>query len=117
MSTPQHRIPPLEVSGPAECMCREGESCTAFAPGHAVHLIQARLASATPSWWVDAIVAAVDPAAGTLVLRTLADAAPILVWNGAGAARDLAIGSPVAVHERYHVLADGPRWFNVLRAD
>jgi hypothetical protein len=80
-----------------------------------VHLIQARLASATPSEWVDAIVEAVDPDAGTLVLRTILDAAPILLWNGAGAARELEPGAPVALHGRYHVLAEGRRRFNVLR--
>ena len=46
---------------------------------------------------IDAVVEAVDPDAGTLVLRTIADAAPILVWNGAGAAREVEPGTPVAV--------------------
>lgn len=114
MSTSHSRIPPLEVRERAACMCANGEHCSTFAPGHAVHLIQARLASATPSEWIDAIVEATDAAQGSLVLRTVQDAAPILVWNGAGAAR-LAVGTPVALHGRYHVLADGARWFNVLR--
>jgi hypothetical protein len=115
VSTSHSRIPPLEVRERAACMCDHGSTCSSYEPGHAVHLIQARLASATPSDWIDAVVEAVDPEAGTLVLRTIADAAPILVWNGAGAARALAPGAPVALHGRYHVLADGRRRFNVLR--
>jgi hypothetical protein len=114
VSTPHSPVPPLEVRERAACMCRIGGSCTSFEPGHAVHLIQARLASATPSEWVDALVDAVDPVAGTLVVRTILDAAPVLLGNAA-AARALSTGAPVALHDRYHVLADGGRWFNVLR--
>jgi hypothetical protein len=114
VSTPHRQIPPLEVSGSTACMCRTGADCTSFEPGHAVHLIQARLASATPTGWVDALVEAVDAVAGTLVVRTVLDERPVLLGNP-GAARALAIGTPVALHDRYHVLADGGRWFNVLR--
>ena len=115
MSTPHSPIPPLEVRERAVCMCESGAHCSTFAPGHAIHLIQARLASATPSEWIDAIVEATDPQAGTIVVRGIVDAAPILVWNAAGAAHVLAPGAPVALHDRYHVLADGAQWFNVLR--
>lgn len=114
MSTSHSRIPPLEVRERAVCMCVGGGSCSTFAPGHAVHLIQARLASATPSEWIDAIVETADATDGTLVVRTVRDAVPIRIWNGDGAAR-LDAGTPVALHGRYHVLAVGARWFNVLR--
>ncbi|TDN93211.1 hypothetical protein [Microbacterium sp. BK668] len=112
MSTPHSHIPPLEVRERAACMCVHGRACSTFAPGHALHLIQARLASATPSDWVDAIVDVVS-ADGTVVLRTIADAAPITVWSGSGAAQEISSGTPVAFHERYHVLAAGQRRFNV----
>jgi hypothetical protein len=114
VSTSRRSIPPLEVRERATCMCEAGEPCSSVAPGHAVHLIQARLASATPSEWVDAIVEQTDAARGVLILRTVEDEVPVLLWNGAGAA-DLVPGTPVALHDRYHVLADGDRWFNVLR--
>lgn len=113
MSTSHHRIPPLEVRERATCMCEHGYDCTSYAPGHAIHLIQSRLATATPSEWVDAIVESTDAAAGTLVLRTVADAQPILVWNSGTAVRDILAGAPVALHARYHVLAEGARRFNV----
>lgn len=115
MSSPQRHNPPVEVRERAACMCDHGDVCSSFAPGHALHLIQSRLASATPSDWADAIVESADAATGVIVVRTFADATPIAVWSGAGAAEDLAPGAPVALHERYHVLAVGRERFNILR--
>ncbi|KRA23045.1 hypothetical protein ASD65_00395 [Microbacterium sp. Root61] len=112
MSSPHSHIPPVPVRERAACMCVHGESCSTFAPGHALHLIQTRLVSATPSEWVDAIVESVD--AASVTLRTVADASLVEVWNGDGAGAQLLPGAPVALHERYHVLAVGARWFNVL---
>lgn len=123
MSTPPRRIvhsssvhsdvPPVPVRERAACMCVHGGRCSIFAPGHALHLIQTRLASATPSEWIDAIVESVD-AGGSVVVRGIADARPISLWSGAGAADVVSEGTPVALHGRYHVLAVGDRWFNVL---
>ncbi|HWM17558.1 MAG TPA: hypothetical protein VNP97_13325 [Microbacterium sp.] len=115
MSSPHNHLPPLPVRERVACMCVLGESCSSFAPGHALHLIQARLASATPSEWVDAIVEQADPDNGIVVLRTVAHAEQVELWSGAGAAREAAPGSPVAFHGRYDVLAVGSLRFNVLR--
>lgn len=115
MSIPHIHIPPLTVRERAVCMCEHGEKCSSFAPGHAIHLIQTRLASATPSEWIDAIVESADGESGHVRLRSVLDATTIVVWNGSGASRHLAEGTPVALHGRYHVLADGARWYNVLR--
>ncbi len=115
MSSPQHRIPPLEVRERATCMCDHGDTCSSFAPGHALHLIQARLAAATPSEWADAIVEASDRRSGVVIVRTVADGAPVALWNGTGAAAAVTPGTPIALHERYHVLAVGSARFNVLR--
>ena len=79
-----------------------------------IHLIQARLASATPTEWVDAIVQRVHAEAGVIHLRTL-DGEAVVLWNGAGAGYAVAEGAPVSLHERYHVLAVGTARFNVLR--
>ncbi|MFT4051576.1 MAG: hypothetical protein QM677_04905 [Microbacterium sp.] len=113
MSTPRNRLTPAPVRQDAVCMCVHGGACSSFAPGHAVHLIQARLASATPSEWVDAIVTTADAAGGDIVAHTL-DGALLTLWNGAGAAAEVEPGSPVAVHRRYHALAVGERLFNAL---
>ncbi|HYJ51339.1 MAG TPA: hypothetical protein VEX12_15595 [Microbacterium sp.] len=113
MSTPHRHLPPLQVRERAACMCVHGESCSTFAPGHALHLIQARLASATPSEWLDAIVELSDAADGVVVLRTIADAQRVELWSGSGAAHEVAPGTPVALHGRYGVLAVGSLRFNV----
>lgn len=112
MSTPLHRLTPLEVNERAACMCRHGDVCSSFAPGHALHLIQSRLAAATPSDWADAIVEEADAASGTLIVRTL-DGDAHTLWSAAGAALEVEPGSPVALHRRYHVLAVGRTRFNV----
>ena len=113
MSTPHRHLPPLQVRERAACMCVHGESCSSFAPGHALHLIQARLASATPSDWVDAIVEYADAATGVVVLRTVDGGEQVELWSGSGAAADAAPGTPVALHGRYNVLAVGSLRFNV----
>ena len=94
MSTPHRHLPPLQVRERAACMCVHGESCSSFAPGHALHLIQARLASATPSEWVDAIVESSDAENGVVFVRTLVEGELVELWNGSGAAREVVTGAP-----------------------
>jgi hypothetical protein len=113
VSSPQRHNPPVEVRERVACMCDHGDVCSSFAPGHALHLIQARLASATPSDWADAIVESADAETGVVVVRTLSDSAAIELWSAAGAAVFVTPGSPVALHERYHVLAIGRERFNI----
>ena len=113
MSTPRNRLATTPVRQGAVCMCVHGRACSSFAPGHAVHLIQARLASATPGEWLDAIVTTVDASEGGLLLHTL-DGAPLALWSGAGAAHHLVPGTPVAFHPRYHALSVGGHLFNCL---
>ncbi len=115
MSSPHRHTPPAPVRERVVCMCVHGSACTSFSPGHALHLIQTRLASATPSDWSDAVVEAADPASGDIVLRRLETETQVTLWSGSGAAKALAPGTPVALHERYHVLAVGQERFNILR--
>lgn len=112
MSTPLNRLSPLPVRERAACMCSHGGRCSSFAPGHALHLIQARIASATPAGRIDALVESADASSGDLVVRTLEGEAHAL-WNGSGAALEAAPGTPVALHARYGVLAVGGTQFNV----
>ncbi|MGB3731879.1 hypothetical protein [Microbacterium sp.] len=114
MTSPQTRLSPVEVTERAACMCDHGYACSSFAPGHALHLIQARLASATPQGWADALVDAADAASGVVTLRTL-DGESITVWNAGGAALEVIAGTPVALHRNYHVLAVGTALYNVAR--
>ena len=112
MSTPLNRLSPLPVRERAACMCSQGGRCSSFAPGHALHLIQARIASATPSEWIDGLVESTDARSGELVVRTL-DGDVHALWNGSGAALEAPEGTPVALHARYGVLAVGRAQFNV----
>lgn len=112
MSSRPIHLPPHPVRERSACMCAQGHTCSSFAAGHALHLIQARIASATPSGWVDAVVETADAATGDLVVRTL-DGASHALWNGSGAALEAAPGTPVALHVRYGVLAVGRTQFNV----
>jgi len=113
VSTPRNRLTTTPVRQDAICMCARGHACSTFAPGHAVHLIQSRLVSATPGEWVDAIVTTTDAAHGEILVHTL-DGRALSLWNGSGAAAVLESGAPVAFHERYHTLSVGGRLFNVL---
>jgi hypothetical protein len=114
VSSQQNRRTPAPVRRDELCMCGHGGVCSSFEPGHAVHLIQARVVASTPSEWVDAIVTAGSDADGTLLLHTLADGTAISLWNGAGAAAAAPVGTPVAYHPRYHTLSAGGRLFNAL---
>lgn len=115
MSSPRRHLPPVPVRERAACMCIHGASCSSFAPGHALHLIQARLSAATPSDWVDGIVESADAGTGVIAVRTLAEGELVELWSGAGAAAEAPTGTPIALHGRYDVLAVGARRFNVLR--
>ena len=114
MNTPLTRLSPFEVRERAACMCDHGDVCSSFAPGHALHLIQARMASATPLGWVDALVEEADAVTGVLRLRGL-DGEQHIVWNAGGAALEAAAGTPVALHRDYGVLAVGAVQYNVAR--
>jgi len=111
--TPHDRLTPAPVRQERTCMCAHGGACSSFAPGHAVHLIQARLVSATPAEWIDAIVASTSED-GSLELASLADGARIALWNGAGVTEIITAGEPVAYHQRYHALSAGGRLFNAV---
>jgi len=94
-------------------MCVHGEPCSSFAPGHALHLIQARLAAATPSEWADAVIESTDAVTGVIALRTLEAGERVELWCAARAAHEIAPGTPVALHGGYEDLSLGPARFNV----
>jgi len=96
-------------------MCDHGDVCSSFAPGHALHLIQARLAAATTAGWTDALVSGVDRTAGVVQVTTLGGET-LALWNAGGAALEVEPGQPVAVHTSWDVLAIGAQRYNVARA-
>jgi hypothetical protein len=94
--------------------CRGAMDCGADAPGHAIGFLQQRLASASPSKWVDAVVEHVGHD-GWVGLRGLDEQAIARVWNHAELGA-LEPGTPVALHALYNVLAVGAARFNVVVA-
>ena len=93
--------------------CEQGEMCVHDRSGHQLSAIQWRLATATPSGWVDALVTAVD-GDGWIALATL-DGERLRVWNHADRTGTLTAGDPVSVHNRYDVVVAGTVRFNVAR--
>ncbi|MBS1673855.1 MAG: hypothetical protein JSS74_07815 [Actinobacteria bacterium] len=114
MTTPRIHLSPVTVREAAACMCDHGDVCSSYAPGHALHLIQARLAAATTAGWADALVTDVDAAHGVVQLVTL-DGETLTLWNAGGAALEVQPGSPVAVHAQWSVLAIGALRYNVAQ--
>jgi len=114
VTTPRAQLSPVPARQAVACMCDHGDVCSSFAPGHALHLIQARLAAATAAGWTDALVTDVDRAAGTLRVTTL-DGEALSLWNAGSAALEVEPGQPVAVHTRWDVLAIGALRYNVAR--
>jgi hypothetical protein len=80
-----------------------------------MHLIQRRLASATPSKWRDVIVTRVGQD-GWIELADFVTGATARVWHHDSLAGAANPGDPAAL-SAYNVLALGGAWFNVARAD
>ncbi|WP_022880999.1 hypothetical protein [Gryllotalpicola ginsengisoli] len=87
--------------------------CASVHAGHGLSVMQDRLARATPSRWIDAIVTQVD-GDGWLTLATLDGRSRLRVWNHEGV--DVEAGAPVALHDAFHVLAAGGERYNVAVA-
>ena len=100
--------------------------CANRGAGHALQPIQARVAAATASKWVDGIVASVSAdgwigirlvdAQGATDLLDLPDGSEqVWVWNHDDLTAALGTGQPVAVHALYNVLANGSSRISVIR--
>lgn len=90
--------------------CETAATCESRRPGHGVHPMQERLAAATPSRWIDAIVANVDDD-GFATLAEFDGGDVHRVWHHDAFGGALRPGEPVALHEVYGVLAlGGSRW-------
>lgn len=101
-----------ELDHIASSVCESGAMCADTRPGHALHAVQLRLAAATPSQWVDALVVGVRRG-GWVDAVTLGGTA-VTVWNHGDLAAVVSAGQPIAVHAVYNVLSAGSRRFNVL---
>ncbi|MFF2369983.1 hypothetical protein [Agromyces sp. NPDC058110] len=94
--------------------CERAAECASDRPGHGLNAVQARLAAATPSKWIDAVVTSVR-ADGFVWLATL-DGGIRRVWHHEAFEGALAVGDPVALHGLYGVLVAGDQRFSVADA-
>jgi hypothetical protein len=92
-------------------VCERGAMCIDDRPGHAVTLLRMRLAHLAPAGWADARVLGV--AEGAVELERWSDGSVVRVWNHADLTAGLPVGSVVALHEQYGVLAAGDDRYNV----
>ena len=95
--------------------CEAAARCGSDRPGHRLHAMQDRLAGATASKWVDAIVVETDDD-GFATVAEFAGGRLRRVWHHDAFGGVLAIGAPVALHDVYGVLAHGGRRFSVATA-
>ncbi|HEY8914317.1 hypothetical protein [Lacisediminihabitans sp.] len=103
---------PLPAQQLSVCQSEHAMGCEKVGPGHAMHLIQQRVVSATPSKWLDAVVGA--PIGDGWVRLHLLDGSAVSVWHHEALDNLAAAGEPVGIHGVYNVVAVGERWFNVL---
>lgn len=92
--------------------CESAAGCSSDRPGHGLHTMQRRLAAATASKWIDALVVDVDEH-GFATLAELDGSGIRRVWHHDSFAGALLVGEPVALHGIYGVLARGDERFSV----
>lgn len=86
---------------------------TSYHPGHHMHPIQARLAGESPWGWRAGLVRSYRELVA--VIDYVDEDGSITLWH----ATDLGLvpGTPVRVHESYHVLEVGLAWLSYERRD
>lgn len=82
------------------------ERTSAFRSGFELHPIAARAAAATTRQWRDALVVSAL-ADGTIAVVDILDGRTTRLWNYLDYSATLREGDPVAIHDRYGVLAVG----------
>jgi hypothetical protein len=83
--------------------------CVAYRPGHMVHVIQANLVGHSPWGWRDSVIASVSPD-GWIEIDYIADSGRVRAWHHEDLAELLAPGTPVRIHEEFHVLGAPFGW-------
>ncbi|RLQ84299.1 hypothetical protein D9V28_08835 [Mycetocola zhadangensis] len=98
-----------------ETMLCSPRGCDKTSPGHGVRPLQVRVAAATPSKWRDGVVTHL-PASGWIGIGLMESDRTIWVWNHADLSSEVTLGTPVAVHALYDMLALGSDRVHVLVA-
>jgi hypothetical protein len=88
------------------------DACWSFTAGHRMHHIQARLTGESPWGWRDGTVVAAD-GHWLHIAYTLEQACP-KVWHHEPLEPAFPVGTPIRLHERFHVLGSPGGWLNVI---
>lgn len=89
--------------------------CRLYVKGHAIHTIQARLATNSPWGWRDGIVSAAE---GLEVKICYVESShDVACWHHRDMAASLPQGTPVRVHEALGVLATPQGWLSTDISD
>lgn len=91
------------------------DPCRSRHPGHRLHEIQAELTEGSPWGWRDGVVTAVDGQWLHITYRV--EQGRPRVWCHAPLGTDFPIGTPVRLHERFHVLGSPSGWLSVIIRD
>lgn len=96
--------------------CASGSSgCQAYFPGHHMHWIHARKIGESPWGWRDGILTAVS-AAGRVEVEYALEPGGVTAWHHVDLTSELAVRTPVRVHEGLYALGSPLGWLN-LRLD
>lgn len=96
-------------------MLCDSSACTDDRPGHAMTMMRLRLSAVSPRGWVDAVLSD-SSEDGRLELTEWRTGYVREVWHHRDLAAALPLGSPVALHAAYSVLAVGGHRYNVAIA-
>lgn len=99
------------MSGRLTCQRTDGH-CQLFSAGHNTHWIHAKHVGRTPWGWRDAIVTGIDRR--WLTVEYAVELGQLRLWHHQALRSEIAVGSPVRVHEQYYVLGGPFGWLNVL---
>ncbi len=100
------------MSDVTPCVVRDDAHCQSYLPGHHTHWLHAKHIGRTS--WVrrDAVVGGLDGCWTTVAY--VRSGRTVRLWHHLELAGELAVGSPVRLHEGYYVLGGPFGWLNVV---
>ena len=99
-------------AGVAPCVTGGNGVCQSYNPGHNVHFIHARKVGESPWGWRDGLLSSLD-ATGSLTVEYATEAGQVEAWHHQDLVAELAVGSPVRVHEGWQMLASSAGWLHL----
>lgn len=94
------------------CVPAGSSGCQAYFPGHHMHWIHARKIGESPWGWRDGILIAMSPA-GKVEVEYALEPGGVTAWHHVDLTSELAVGTPVRVHEGLYALGSPIGWLNL----